>query len=293
VTPTTAPTITSVTPNTGDVRGGTPVTIAGTNFDPTAGATTFTFGGAPATGVACSSTSSCTATTPPGAAGSVTVIVTVANQTGSLANAFTYVAAAPVVSTLSPTFGSTAGGTLVTITGGNFSTTAGATTVKFGANPATNVTCTTTNSCSATSPAGTGVVDVVVTVGGQSSATSTFDQFTYVAPVATLVNVPVPSLSKGFGYWFVITSTGAGTINATWTTPTRVNGTLAIYAGNPFAGKTDPTKTSPPAGALASNSGNKTSFSATTASQPAGTYTVYFFAGNSEAASSGTVTYMK
>jgi len=293
VAPTLAPTATSVTPNSGDVRGGTFVTVAGTNFGTTAGATSFTFGGAPATGVSCASTISCTATTPPGAAGPVTVTVTVATLSGSLANGFTYVAPAPIVSTISPTFGPTGGGTVVIITGGNFSASAGATAVKFGANAATSVTCTTTNSCTATSPAGTGVVDVIVTVGGQSSALSTFDRFTYVAPVNTLVNVAVPALNKGFGYWFVIASSGAGTINATWTTPTNAKGTLAIYAGNPFAGKVDPVKLSPPAGALATNTGNKTSFAATTASQPAGTYTVYFFTNTSEGASTGTVTYMK
>lgn len=82
-------------------------------------------------------------------------------------------------------------------------------------------------------------------------------------------------------------------INATWTPPTRVDGTLAIYAGKPFAGKTDPTKTSTAAGTLGIPSGNLTSFSGTTASQPARTYTVYFFAGSGEPESNGIATYLK
>ncbi|HYK99546.1 MAG TPA: IPT/TIG domain-containing protein, partial [Candidatus Acidoferrales bacterium] len=85
----------------------------------------------------------------------------------------------PTVTAISPTSGPATGGTAVTITGTGFSTTAGATTVAFGPNAATGVSCATTTSCSATSPAGTGTVDVRVTVGGQTSATSAADQFTY------------------------------------------------------------------------------------------------------------------
>ncbi|MDP9320015.1 MAG: IPT/TIG domain-containing protein [Chloroflexota bacterium] len=107
--------------------------------------------------------------------------VTVGGQTSvtGAADQFTYIAA-PTITALSPTSGSTAGGTLVTITGTGFSTTPGATTVAFGA-AATGVSCSTTTSCTATSPAhAAGTVDVRVTVGAQTSATSVADQFTYL-----------------------------------------------------------------------------------------------------------------
>jgi hypothetical protein len=45
-----------------------------------------------------------------------------------------------------------------------------------------------------------------------------------------------------------------------------------------------------PSAALAIASGRKNSFSVTTTSRPAGVYTVYFYAGGSVLASSGTVT---
>jgi hypothetical protein len=54
-------------------------------------------------------------------------------------------------------------------------------TVAFGPNAATSVTCGAT-SCTATSPAGTGTVDVKVTTTGGTSATSSADQFTYITP---------------------------------------------------------------------------------------------------------------
>jgi acid phosphatase type 7 len=86
---------------------------------------------------------------------------------------------APTVSGISPSSGPAAGGTVVTISGTGFSTLAGGTTVSFGPNPGATVTCSSATQCSATSPAGSGTVDVGVTVSGQTSAASTADQFTY------------------------------------------------------------------------------------------------------------------
>ncbi|MDA8380349.1 MAG: IPT/TIG domain-containing protein, partial [Actinomycetota bacterium] len=88
--PTTSlPTITSVSPSFGPEAGGTPVTIAGTNFAP--GATTVAFGSNAATSVSCASATTCTATSP---AGTGTVDVTVTTSAGtsatSSADAFSY-----------------------------------------------------------------------------------------------------------------------------------------------------------------------------------------------------------
>jgi len=75
------------------------------------------------------------------------------------------------VTAIAPTNGSNAGGTAVTITGTGFSTNPGGTFVNFGSiqNAANTVTCASATSCTATSPAGSGTVDVRVTVNGVQS----------------------------------------------------------------------------------------------------------------------------
>ncbi|WP_339765701.1 IPT/TIG domain-containing protein, partial [uncultured Hoeflea sp.] len=86
--------------------------------------------------------------------------------------------AAPTVSSVSPATGPAVGGTSVTITGTNFS---GATAVAFGATAAAGFTVDSATQITATSPAGSGTVDVRVTTAGGVSATSAADEFTYVA----------------------------------------------------------------------------------------------------------------
>ncbi|MGD0320728.1 MAG: DUF4214 domain-containing protein [Acidimicrobiales bacterium] len=118
----------------------------------------------------------------------------------------------PTVTSISPTYGPAGGGTTVTITGTGFSTTAEATTVDFGTTAATGVSCSTTTSCTATSPAGSGTVDVTVTVGGQTSATSSADEFTYdTTPTVTQVSPKGGKASGGT----VVTVTGTGFLSAT------------------------------------------------------------------------------
>ena len=86
---------------------------------------------------------------------------------------------ATTITLISPVNGPTTGGTSVTITGTNL---AGATFVKFGDNSAP-ITANTATSITTTSPAGSpGTVDITVVTAGGTSATSSADQFTYVAP---------------------------------------------------------------------------------------------------------------
>jgi hypothetical protein len=92
-TVTEAPTVTSLTPNSGTTAGGTAVTITGTNFT---GATGVTIGGAAATGVTVVSATSITATTPAGAAGTASVVVTTPAGSNAANTLFTYTTPAPV-----------------------------------------------------------------------------------------------------------------------------------------------------------------------------------------------------
>ena len=193
-----APTVTSVSPNSGSTAGGTAVTITGTNF---ASGATVTFGSTAATNVVVVSGTQITATTPAGSAGAATVTVTVTGQSGSLAGAFTY-NAPPTVSSVTPNSGPTAGGTAVTITGTNFASGA---TVTFGSTAATNVVVVNATSITATTPAGSaGAVTVTVTVSGQSGGLA--NAFTYVVP-PTVTSVSPNSGSTGGGTAVTITGT--------------------------------------------------------------------------------------
>ena len=176
-----APTVTSVSPNSGSTAGGTPVTITGTNF---ASGATVTFGGTAATNVAVVNHTTITANTPAGTSGAVTVTVTVSGQSASLTNGFTYTVS-PTVTSLSPNSGSTSGGTAVTITGTNFASGA---TVTFAGTAATNVAVVNSTTITANTPAGpSGAVTVTVTVSGQSASLT--NGFTYaVIPTVTSVS---------------------------------------------------------------------------------------------------------
>jgi hypothetical protein len=118
---------------------------------------------------------------------------------------------------------------------------------------------------------------------------TTADRFGYVAtPVAD--PVAIPALAKGYGFWFTVTSAGDGSISASWATPVTIQGTLAVYAGNPFAAGADPVRRGPPSGALATTSARASSFGVATGVRPPGVYTVYFYAGAAVGASNGAVT---
>jgi len=173
------PTVTAVTPSSGPQPGSTAVTISGTSFVP--GQTSVAFGSTAATNVSCGSATSCSATSPPGT-GSVSVRVTTLGGTSAdtPSDNFTYLPP-PSVTGVSPNSGAAAGGTSVTISGTNF--VPGQTSVVFGATPATNVSCPSATSCTATSPAGAGAVSVRVTVAGQQSADTPADNFSYVPSV--------------------------------------------------------------------------------------------------------------
>jgi hypothetical protein len=180
------PTITSVSPRSGPLAGNTPVTITGTNLS---NVTAIAFGTTQVTSSFFDTGTQIFVNSPAGMSPG-TVDVTVTNPVGtsptSPADQFTYsapAAPAPTVSSISPTAGPPTGGTTVTITGTNFTMTS---TVDFGTIPATNVQFVTSNELTAVSPAGSGVVDVLVTTSGGTSAPSPADMFSYKPTVTSV-----------------------------------------------------------------------------------------------------------
>jgi hypothetical protein len=201
-----APTVSSISPNSGSVTGGTAVTIAGTNF---VAGTTVSFGGTAATAVTVASSTSITATTPAQGAGSVSVVVTNPDgQSGTLANGYTYTSINPVptVTAITPNAGPAGGGTAVTIAGANL--VAGA-TVSFGGTAATAVTVASSTSITATTPAqGAGAVSVVVTnPDGQSGTLANGYAYTSTNPVPSVTAITPNEGPAGGGTAVTITGT--------------------------------------------------------------------------------------
>ena len=117
------PTITSVEPTEGPVKGGMPLTIKGTNFDEAA---TVTIDAQEAVDVTFISSTEITAITPPCLLALLpscpcSVNLTVTNIDGqSDSISFTYIVPPPAIMSVSPSLVSTAGGTLITIKGNSF-----------------------------------------------------------------------------------------------------------------------------------------------------------------------------
>jgi hypothetical protein len=103
-------------------------------------------------------------------------------------------AVAPTVTSVSPGQGPAAGGNTVAIAGTGFATAPGATMVAFGANAATGVSCSSTTSCTAKAPAGTGIVDVRVTVASLTSPPNPpADQYYYPGLLRVVTSPAVAS----------------------------------------------------------------------------------------------------
>ena len=163
-----APTITSITPDTGPTSGNTVVTIQGTNFQSGA---TVKIGGVAATNVNVVNATTITAMTPFGPATEQVatkkdVAVTMTSGAATLAAAFQYTRPALSVTLVTPSSAPPAGGTKVSITGAGF-TSALASSITIGGIAATNLQVVDAVTMTATVPAhAAGPVDVVVNVGG-------------------------------------------------------------------------------------------------------------------------------
>jgi hypothetical protein len=104
------------------------------------------------------------------------VTITTAQGTSPDQIGFTYAVAGPVVTAVAPASGSAGGGDSVVITGTGFT---GATDVSFGPASAAAMNVDADTQITATSPPGTGTVDVTVTTPAGTSPATTTDQFTY------------------------------------------------------------------------------------------------------------------
>ena len=242
----TGPGITSISPSTGGIAGGTVVAIVGSGFKNTS---TVTVGGTNAS-VTYTDQSHISITTPAKIIGTAAEIIVTTDGNASAGNpTFTYV---PTVTSLSVTLGSQNGGYLTTITGTGFS---GSSTVTIGGNAA-NVTMESGGTSLSVEVPATGgdtpgACNVQVTTAGVSSAANTL--FTYnPRPVVNGLN---PIIGTTAGSTSVLISgtgfTGAtavqfGTETAAFTpltdiaisatTPAGAAGTVTVYVTTPTGG---------------------------------------------------------
>ncbi len=219
-----APSITAVSPASGDIAGGTVVTITGTGFT---GTTSVTFGGVAAT-ITNTTATTLTVTSPAHAAGTVDVAVTtpLGTSANTAADDFAYTAG-PTVTSLAPASGTIAGGTTVVITGTGFT---GATGVTFGGTTGTGTIVNSATQITTTSPAhAAGTVDVLVTTPGGTSPNTSADNFTY----GSGPNITLLSPSQGpTGGGTAVTITGTGFTGATSVTFDGVAGTSMVVVSD-------------------------------------------------------------
>lgn len=203
------PVVTSVSPASGTINGGTSITISGHDFT---GVTEVKMASTavPFTVSQTNSDTTLTAVTPPNtAAKGVDVIVTTDGggpSATSAADIFTYLNSTTTVTGMSPTSGPASGGNLVFISGSGL---AGATSVKFGGSAA-NYTVNSDSQITAIAPPGTGAVTVTVVAPGGSSSAPT--QYTYTAAVVITGLTPSTGPTGGGNK---ITISGRGFTNAT------------------------------------------------------------------------------
>jgi large repetitive protein len=207
--PAATPTVTSVTPSSGVIAGGTTVTIHGRNLG---GATAVTFGAAAVERIASDLPTAITVVTSSHVAGKVTVSVTTPRGKATLTTGFTYVLPPPTLASVTPPTGSTKGGTTVAITGTNLT---GATAVTFGGTAATafDVVNSTTVTAKTKAHIAGSVIVSVTTPGGTAPKTGAFAYVVGTAPSApTITSVVRPSSGTA-------TLTVGGTVAVSWTAP--------------------------------------------------------------------------
>jgi hypothetical protein len=178
------PTITSISPTHGPAAGGTDVRIRGKNTtseDPLTGVSSVHFGTTSAAFTVNFEEDAIEAVAPAGTTGIVNVTVTTPGGTSAASSRAHFKYERPTITAVSPDSGPAAGATAVTIEGSGFAPGSAATSFEFGAAHATSVNCSSTTTCTASSPPHkANTVDVTAIVKGTSSKkTPPADQFTY------------------------------------------------------------------------------------------------------------------
>jgi hypothetical protein len=186
------PVVSSISPASGPTSGGTPVMIAGSNFQ--AGANVL-FGGIAATSTTVNSAIQIQAVTPAHIAGTIDVTVRNADgQSSTLSSGFTYNVPLPTVTSASPSTGPTGVATTVTITGTNFQSGA---VVLFGTVSASTVTVTNATQIQAVTPANpAGAVNVTVRNPDGQTTTLT-GGFDYLTPLQGQLTANPSSVDLG------------------------------------------------------------------------------------------------
>jgi hypothetical protein len=167
------PTVTRLSPASGPARGGSIVTISGTNL---VGASAVHFGAKTGAHLTVVNPDTVKVTAPAGT-GTVNVTVTTPGGTSAVStkDRFSYLNP-PTVTKLSPASGSPHGGAVIIVYGTHLT---GASAVHFGTKAGTHVTVVNADALKVTTPAGTGTVNVTVTTPGGTSAVSTKDRYSY------------------------------------------------------------------------------------------------------------------
>lgn len=232
-----APVITSMTPSSGSVDGGSTVVVSGSNLGDASAAT---FGGVPAT-ILSKTTTSITLLTPAKIAGSANLVVFGPGGNSTSVRTYTYVVPAPTVTSVSPSVGRLSGGEVITIRGTRL---AAVTAVKFGTSSSTAASGTSLTRISdtelrVTTPAGTLGAKSVYVIAPSGTATKS-NGYTYVG-VPKITTVSPSSGSSAGGSTVVINGTalanlksvtiGGALATVSTTTDTRI--TAIVPAGTP------------------------------------------------------------
>lgn len=183
-----SPTISTISPMSGTIIGGTPVTITGTNFQ---NGLTVKFGSNYATSVAVTGGTSITCVTPSQAGiGAVTVTVTNPDTGVATYNSYTYITAVvPTLISIDKPDGPFAGGRTIILTGTDFT---GTTSVKINNVACTSLVVDSDNQITCVTPAygstPTSKVDVNVSITNSAGTYTAVNAYTYrPAPTITAV----------------------------------------------------------------------------------------------------------
>ena len=208
------PSVNDVNPANGPAKGGTIVTIAGSNFGTgdTSVQPQVSVGGASCQQVVWVSSTSILCETPDGVGGHKPIVVSVdgVSSTPNQDAKFNY--DPPTVQAIEPGHGAASGGTVVTIIGNNFGATNNNPSVTIGGRPCQAVVWLGNTELKCVSPAGIGIGDVRVFILDESSPENFGTIFEFDAPLITKLE-PDHGPSTG-GFTITVVGTNFGTVDS-------------------------------------------------------------------------------